>query len=325
MACSASGAARNVDLLPLEGAQSGIWSYFGFPAKDGKFVEPEKKKRTSVHCKLCAKVLQYARNTTNLRYHLEHHHRAEFRALQTAAEGSKGATKKQAAAGQLSVAAAFQGATPLVRSSPRWNRLTEAVCYFVAKGTQPMDTVNDTGFRKMIHEFEPRYTPPDRKTISNHYLLLMFETEKQRIRTAVGSAEYYSVTTDLWTSWAKHAYTGLTVHDMSGDFSLRNHLLETKEFPDTHTANNIAEELETILQEWNLPQDKLCAVTTDNGTNIVLAADILGWQRMPCFSHTLQLAVEKAMSLPDVSRALARCRCLVSHFNHSSKSTYLLK
>jgi len=36
-------------------------------------------------------------------------------------------------------------------------------------------------------------------------------------------------------------------------------------------------------------------------------------------------AVEKAMSLPEVSRALARCRHLVSHFNHSSKSTFLLK
>jgi len=44
-----------------------------------------------------------------------------------------------------------------------------------------------------------------------------------------------------------------------------------------------------------------------------------------CFSDTLQLAVEKAMTLLEVSRALARCRCLVSHFNHSSKSTYLLE
>ena len=29
--------------------------------------------------------------------------------------------------------------------------------------------------------------------------------------------------------------------------------------------------------------------------------------------------------IPEVSKALARCRRLVSHFNHSSKSTYLLK
>ena len=46
---------------------------------------------------------------------------------------------------------------------------------------------------------------------------------------------------------------------------------------------------------------------------------------MPCFSHTLQLAVEEVVKIPVVSKALARCRRLVSHFNHSAKSTYMLK
>ena len=36
--------ATSRDLLPLEGAKSGVWDYFGFPAKDGKFVEPDNKK-----------------------------------------------------------------------------------------------------------------------------------------------------------------------------------------------------------------------------------------------------------------------------------------
>lgn len=46
---------------------------------------------------------------------------------------------------------------------------------------------------------------------------------------------------------------------------------------------------------------------------------------MPCFNHTLQLAVEQVLKLPRVSSALARCRRLVSHFSHSAKSTYMLK
>ena len=75
-----------------------------------------------------------------------------------------------------------------------------------------MDTINDIGFCKMINQFEPRYTPPDRKTIATHYLPQMFEAEKEHIREAVRSAEYYAVTTDLWTSRANPAYTGLTVH-----------------------------------------------------------------------------------------------------------------
>ena len=93
----ASPEAGKVELLPLEGATSGVWRYFGFPSKEGKFVEPDKNKRTSVHCKLCTKVLKYAGNTTNLRYHLEHSHRAEFQALQLAQASEKEAGRTRTA------------------------------------------------------------------------------------------------------------------------------------------------------------------------------------------------------------------------------------
>ena len=39
----------------------------------------------------------------------------------------------------------------------------------------------------MISEFEPHYTPPDRKTIATHYLPQMIKTEKKCIWEAVGS------------------------------------------------------------------------------------------------------------------------------------------
>lgn len=57
------------------------------------------------------------------------------------------------------------------------------------------------------------------------------------------------------------------------------------------------------------------------------AIDLLEWSNhhFPCFSHTLQLGVEKAMKIPPVQKALARCRCLVGHFNHSANACYLLK
>ena len=89
----------------------------------------------------------------------------------------------------------------------------------------------------------------------------MSENQKKCIKEAVGSVTHYAVTTDLWTSRAKYAYTSPTVHYVSGVFSLQSHLLETKEFPDNHTATNIAKELEAILREWNLLLDKLCTVT----------------------------------------------------------------
>ena len=34
------------ELLPLEGAKNtGVWQYFGFPARSGQFAEPDKHKQ----------------------------------------------------------------------------------------------------------------------------------------------------------------------------------------------------------------------------------------------------------------------------------------
>ena len=121
----------------------------------------------------------------------------------------------------------------------------------------------------MIKKFEPRYTPPDRKTLSTKYLPQMYDTEKKCVSSLLGSAQHYACTTDIWTSRAQHAYINSTVHYLATDFSLQSHLLESKEFPDSHLEVNIAKEIDKSLQEWGLPLNRLVAFTTDNGSNIV--------------------------------------------------------
>jgi len=44
----------------------------------------------------------------------------------------------------------------------------------------------------------------------------------------------------------------LTVHYISQDFHLLTHLLETREFGETHMAEHITAELEAILADWEL-------------------------------------------------------------------------
>ena len=328
---SQASSTSNIELCPLEGCSSAVWKYFGFPSRDGKFVEPDKKKRTSVHCKVCAKVLKYTGNTTNLRYHLQHNHRSEYKNMLDAEAPEKEAARKRVAdtvAGdkrQRLIGDCLEMQSPIIRSSPLWNKLTNSISYFIAKDMQPYDTINDVGFRHMIATFQPRYTPPDRKTLATHYIPRMFDSETTRIQQQISQAEYFAITTDLWTSRSKHAYIGITIHYVTSQFDLRNHLLATKEFSDSHTAENLTEILQRILSEWKLSKDAVSAVTTDNGSNIVLAIDLAGWVRLSCFSHTLQLSVERAMAIPEITKVLARCRRLVSHFNHSSKSSYLLK
>ena len=71
---------------------------------------------------------------------------------------------------QPTVVETLNGLTPISQNSNRWIQLTKSICYFIAKDMQLYDTVNDAGFLKMLHTFEPRYSPPDRKTMACNYV-----------------------------------------------------------------------------------------------------------------------------------------------------------
>ena len=102
-------------LLPLEGSTSEVWKHFGFPAKNGKYIEMDKKKQTKVCCKLCKKTIKYCGNTSNLRSHLERDHKKEFQAL-LEAETEKEKLKTSSSSNsskQPTVVEALNGLTPI--------------------------------------------------------------------------------------------------------------------------------------------------------------------------------------------------------------------
>ena len=116
---------------------------------------------------------------------------------------------------------------------------------------------------------------------------------------------------------------------MNNEWELKCFLLEKGEMVEQHTAINLANYLE-VLDRWNLPITQISAVVTDNASNITAsnitaAIAMLERQRLGCFSHTLQLSVQKALNLPVMSRAIGCGKRLVSHFHSSVKSTNVLR
>ena len=191
-----------LEYLPLEKSKSPVWAYFGFPACDGEFFEKDKKKRQDVHCKLCRQVLSYKGNTTNMMVHLWYKHKNEHE--QVTAKYSSGSSESSSdCSRQQSITDSFKQLETLKRSSSRWKALTNSVCYCIAKDMLPLECVNDKGFRHMLHTFEPRYVPPDRTTLARHYMPDLYQEQRGKITTAVGSElTYIAFTSDGWSSRA---------------------------------------------------------------------------------------------------------------------------
>ena len=88
---------------------------------------------------------------------------------------------------------------------------------------------------------------------------------------------------------------------------------------------NLGDELQDSLTQWDLKDNLLVSVTTDNAQNIVNATEILSRSHFSYFVHTLQLGAKKSMEVPQISKSLAHESHIVSHSHHSSKPSYILK
>ncbi|CAI5486558.1 unnamed protein product [Closterium sp. Naga37s-1] len=149
-----------------------------------------------------------------------------------------------------------------------------------------------------------------------------------------GLAGRLSLSTDIWTSENNLAFMVVTVHRITKDFQLRQHILDFVQLEGSHTASLIAKTLEGILAEWGLTE-MLFAVTTDNAENNNKAMRMLagdpaegamariefplfhGDRHVRCIAHVMNIAVQAALKKDVVTEALKRLRAVCSYVGWS--------
>jgi hypothetical protein len=114
----------------------------------------------------------------------------------------------------------------------------------------------------------------------------------------------------MWTSLSIESYLAVTCHYINNDFKLETLTLQAARFPESHTAENIATELERIISDWGL-KDKVLCVAADSAANVKSASD-----RIPCFAHTINLIVKRGLN--HVSDLRGKCRKIVGYFKSST-------
>lgn len=157
----------------------------------------------------------------------------------------------------------------------------------------PIYSVSKEGFQKMIRTLDKRYQLPSRNYFSQVAIPELYVKCRSEVQLEITAVKFFSITTDLWSSRTTEPYISLTVHFVDDESVLKSCCLQTSYFPDDHTGQNIAAGLIEALAAWDLCEDGLVAVTTDNGTNIVKAVAFNHWTRFQCFGHRLHLAIGK--------------------------------
>ena len=172
----------------------------------------------------------------------------------------------------------------------------------------------------MVVALDKRYSLPGRKYFSQTGIPALYNRTRDQVSQEIREADYYSATTDLWSSHWMKPYMSYTIHFITKEFELKAKCLHTLYFPEDHTGENISDAMVATLESWRLDMTKQICLTTDTGTNIVTAASRLNWQRISCFGHNLHLAVTNAIKqVHRCTRVLGVEKKIVSVFSMSWK------
>ena len=117
-------------------------------------------------------------------------------------------------------------------------------------------------------------------------------------------------------------YITITTH-FTEDWALKSKLLATRKIDDRHTGENIVKALKSVQEEFDIA--KVSALTTDNASNMLVAARLYNVPHVRCFAHSLQLAVHSGLTIPSIVSVVSQCRHLVGHFSHSVIGTHGLE
>ena len=238
-----------------------------------------------------------AGNTTNLIMHLKNKHpteHSEFMKEKTSAIPPT--TSSKSGPSQPKIASAFAGSTPYEKTSRRHIQITNAVTDFICNKMLPIRTVDDRSFKSLLQTLDPRYALPGRNFFSKTEIPRLYEEKRSLILAELKSVHYYATTSDLWSSQNSIPYISLTIHFINDSWHLKSYCLGTQFIPEDHTGENIAEDIEDILDNWSLKVKNQVCITTDSGSNMVKAAEIRNWPRLQCFGHRLHSAIGEYLS-----------------------------
>ncbi|XP_073973000.1 E3 SUMO-protein ligase ZBED1-like [Rhodnius prolixus] len=195
--------------------------------------------------------------------------------------------------------------------------IDEQLLKMIVKEYHPFSIVEDQEFRKLIKLLCPSYNVPSRKYISNSLLPMIYKREESKLKSRFNEVNAVCLTTDCWTSVNNESFIAITAHYIDQNTNLQTHLLKCTSYSERHTANNLASHLQSTVQEWELT-NKVTAVVTDNGANIVSAVKQCNWRHISCFAHSMNLVVHSGIA--EIRVTTDKIKALVEYFKRSSHS-----
>ncbi|CAG8523104.1 28671_t:CDS:1, partial [Gigaspora margarita] len=183
---------------------------------------------------------------------------------------------------------------------------TQAIFEWIILALKPFKVIEEKAFRNMIQRLDPFYKIPSRKTIQK-LVINQFEYQRNLIKNYFSQiSSKVALTADFWTSLKMENFLAITIHFIDENWNLQHFVLDIFQFKGSHTGESIANKVYSLLEEFKI-ETKVIALTTDNGSNMISAANFLqdklilnDFCHYRCIAHILNLIVLAGLDLIEV-------------------------
>ncbi|CAG8855993.1 19542_t:CDS:1, partial [Gigaspora margarita] len=180
------------------------------------------------------------------------------------------------------------------------------VAEWIVSDTLPFSIVSSESFATVLRYLNANIDLPSHKTIKStiQSAFVVMQKDVKILLEQVFSK--ISVTLDIWTSRANVPFLCITAHWIDNEWKLNKILLDICMLPHPHTGEEIDIQLRSVFAAFNITDKILCA-TTDGGSNMILAMQLLKknlvlqnhlFHFLPrrCLAHILNLIVTSGLS-----------------------------
>ena len=105
------------------------------------------------------------------------------------------------------------------------------------------------------------------------------------MKMEVQQAVAVSITADMWTSVNMEAYLALTCHYVNDNLQLCTSVLGVKYFPQSPTADNLAQVKGGMMEDWAITS-KVKSLVTDAAPNMIASTRQLQIQHSVCIEQS---------------------------------------
>ena len=194
-------------------------------------------------CLLCQVNICFSKGNGNSVYrHVEKHHK---RKLDELVEGIKHNSQKKVKTAHLSTYFSNMVKEQDMKMASKDDQLhAEAlIVKWVSKSLRPFKIVEDKGFVDIcnfLSRLRGQFKVPSRTKTRDQMMGLSEYVMKLVKKNLVNEMNYYSLTTDIWSSRVMQSFMALTLHYLTENFELKAAVLEVKPLVGSHTGEFIA-------------------------------------------------------------------------------------